>query len=214
MFSDLRDSLNTRSLFVYDRALGIALVLNKIRSKIEPTTTAIGSALGKSGFSPDLLTSIGFAFAILAGVFFGIRPGQPYLAAIMIVLSGAMDILDGAVARAIKRVSKRGSFTDSTLDRLAEVAIFAGIVYGGYSLPAVVVVLTLAFSLLVSYVRAKAESLNLAVSGIGVGERAERLIVLILFSLIGYVWLGVYVVLVIAAFTFIQRYVYVFGKLA
>ncbi len=207
------DSLNTCSLLSFERAPEISLVLNKIRSKVEPASIAIGTALGRSGISPDILTVIGFVFAILSGVFYGIRPGQPYLAAILIIFSGIMDILDGAVARATKRVSKKGSFTDSTLDRLAEVAIFGGIIYSGYGIPAVVVLLTLAFSLLVSYVRAKGESLNLAISGVGIGERAERLIVLIIFSLAGYVWLGVYIVLVLAGFTFIQRYVYVFRKL-
>ncbi len=189
------------------------MVLNKIRSKIEPVTMSIGSVLGKAGINPDLLTAIGFLFAVLAGVFYAIRPTQPYIAAVLIILSGVMDVLDGAVARAVKKVSKRGSFNDSTLDRFAEIAIFGGIIYAGYGLPALVVLLTLAFYLLVSYVRAKGESLNLAISGIGIGERAERLIVLIFFSIIGYVWVGVYIVLVLAIFTFAQRYAFVFRKL-
>lgn len=174
---------------------------------------SMGSALGKAGISPDILTAIGFLFAVLAGVFYAIRPAQPYIAAVLIILSGVMDVLDGAVARAVKKISKRGSFNDSTLDRFAEIAIFGGIIYAGYGLPALVVLLTLAFSLLVSYVRAKGESLNLAISGIGIGERAERLIVLIIFSLIGYVWIGVYIVLVLAIFTFAQRFAFVFRKL-
>ena len=114
----------------------------------------------------------------------------------------------------MKRVSKTGSFSDSNLDRLAEVSIYGGIAYAGYGLSPVVVLLALAFSLLVSYVRAKGESLNIGISGVGVGERAERLIVLIVFSLVGYVWLGVYIVLILAVFTFVQRYVHVFRKLA
>ena len=190
------------------------MVLNKIRSKIEPVTMSMGSALGKVGISPDVLTAMGFLFAVLGGVFYALRPSQPYIAAILIILSGVLDMLDGAVARAMKRISKRGSFNDSNLDRLAEVAIYGGIVYAGYGLSPVVVLLALAFSLLVSYVRAKGESLNIGISGVGVGERAERLLVLIVFSLVGYVWLGVYIVLILAAFTFVQRYVHVFRKLA
>lgn len=174
----------------------------------------MGSALGKAGISPDFLTAMGFLFAALAGVFYALRPSQPYIAAILIILSGVLDMLDGAVARAMKRISKRGSFNDSNLDRLAEVAIYVGIVYAGYGISPVVVLLALAFSLLVSYVRAKGESLNIGISGVGVGERAERLIVLIVFSLVGYVWLGVYIVLILAVFTFVQRYVHVSRKLA
>lgn len=174
---------------------------------------SIGSSLGKAGVPPSILTAAGFLLAVLAGFSYGLRPSQAYIAAILIVLSGLMDMLDGAVARATSRVSRRGSFADSALDRLAEIAIFGGVIYGGYGIPAVIVLLALAFSLLVSYVRAKGESLNIGISGVGVGERAERLIVLIIFSLAGYVSLGVYIVLILAAFTFVQRYLHVFRKL-
>ena len=167
------------------------MVLNRIRSMIEPLSATLGTTLGKAGVPPDALTVLGFASALVAGVLYGIMPAQPFIAAIFIVLSGIMDVLDGAVARATGKVSRRGSFGDSTLDRLAEIAIFAGIIYGGYGLPALIVLLALAFSLLVSYTRAKADSLNVSISGIGIGERAERLIVLIVFSVAGIVWAGI-----------------------
>lgn len=155
---------------------------------------------------------MGFLFSLLAGVLYAFKPGQPYLGAAALLVSGVFDVLDGAVARAIHRVSKTGAFNDSTLDRLAEVAVYAGIIYGGYTNP-VLVLLTLAFSLLVSYARAKGDSLGVSLSGIGIGERAERLLVLIVFSLIGYVWIGVVIVLILAIVTFVQRYLAILQKL-
>lgn len=184
-------------------------MLNRIRSLIEPISTSLGTSLGRAGVSPNYLTGLGFVFAVLAGVSFGTLPSKTYVAAGLIVLSGFMDILDGAVARAMQKVSKTGSFTDSTLDRLAEIAIYSGIIYSGYGLSPLIVLLALSFSLIVSYTRAKSESLSIQISGIGVGERAERLIVLVIFSLVGYIWIGVYIVLILAVFTFLQRYAFV-----
>ena len=108
-------------------------------------------------------------------------------------LSGFFDVLDGAVARATGRTSQRGAFLDSTLDRVSEVVVFLGILVGGYVSPFLVLV-ALSLSLLVSYTRAKGDALGVNLAGIGVGERSERLIVLIVTSLLGIVGIGVLVV--------------------
>ncbi len=187
------------------------MVLNQLRARIAPVLSAIGRALGDAGITPNLLTAISFVLAITAGLLFAIEPTSSYLAAIAILCSGALDVLDGAVARATGKVSTLGSLNDSTLDRISEVAIYAGIAYqsGHYAISPVVVLLALAFSLLISYARAKGESLNIKMSGIGIGERAERMLLLVIFALIGYVWIGIYIILVLAVFTFLQRYMYV-----
>ena len=188
------------------------MVLNRIRSSIKPLIDSIGRSFYATGLSPNFWTTFGFFVSVIAGLLYALRPDQPYLAALFILLSGFFDIVDGAVARISNKVSKAGSFNDSTLDRLAEVAIYAGILYGKYTSP-LYVLLALSFSLLVSYARAKGDSLGIALSGVGVGERAERLIVLVMLSLLGLVNLGVIVVLVLAAFTFLQRYVIILKKL-
>ena len=188
-----------------------AMVLNQLRARIGPIMSTIGRALGNAGITPNTLTAISFVLALTAGFLFAADPSRPYLAAVAILCSGVLDVLDGAVARATGKVSTLGSLNDSTLDRISEVAIYAGIAYqsADYRIPPVIVLLALAFSLLVSYVRAKGESLNIKMSGIGIGERAERLLSLVLFALVGYVWIGIYIILALALFTFLQRYMYV-----
>lgn len=188
------------------------MVLNNIRSNVKPLLDSVAKVLAKTKLSPNFWTFVGFLFAILAGVLYAIKPSEPYLAAIAIVFCGIFDVLDGAVARVMQKTSNAGSFYDSTLDRVAEVAIYAGIIYGAYT-SSVIVLLALSFSLLVSYTRAKGESLFVTLSGVGIGERAERLIVLIFFSLIGYVWIGVVIVVVLALVTFVQRYYFIMKKL-
>jgi archaetidylinositol phosphate synthase len=190
----------------------VETVLNKIRSQISPVVESIGRSLGSTGLSPTFWTFLGFAFSTLAGLLFALRPSEAYLPALALVISGVFDVLDGSVARVMHRVSKSGAFNDSSLDRLAELAIYAGIIYGNYASP-LIVLLALGFSLLVSYTRAKGDSLGISLEGIGIGERAERLIVLIVFSIIGYVWIGVWIVLVIAFVTFVQRYAAILRKL-
>ncbi len=189
------------------------MVLNRTRAQIKPFMDSVGRALGKTGLSPNFWTVFGFLFAVLAGVLYAFYPTMSYLAALAILVSGLFDVLDGAVARVTQSVTKTGSFNDSTLDRVAEVAIFSGIMYGRYT-SSILVLLALSFSLLVSYARAKGDSLFVTLSGIGIGERAERLLVLIVFSLIGLVWIGVVAVLILATITFVQRYFAIIRKLS
>jgi archaetidylinositol phosphate synthase len=182
------------------------LVLNKVRRALSPVLTSVGSRLNEAGVSANLLTAAGFCLALTAGFLFATFPGKTYLGGLSLLGSGILDILDGSVARASNTVTKAGSFADSTLDRLGELAVFAGIAFGGEG-RAFLVALVLGCSFMVSYMRAKGESLNVIVAGLGIGERAERLIVLIVSSLAGYLEYGLYVVLALAVVTIIQRYV-------
>jgi archaetidylinositol phosphate synthase len=126
------------------------------------------------------------------------------LGGVLVLVAGWFDIVDGAVARVTQRTSKRGAFLDSTLDRVAEVALFAGILAGGYS-PPLVVLLALASSLLVSYTRARADALGVTLAGIGIGERSERLLAIAVLSIVGLAGWGVILVLVLAIYTFVER---------
>ncbi|MEM3124292.1 MAG: CDP-alcohol phosphatidyltransferase family protein [Candidatus Nitrosocaldus sp.] len=207
----------------YKYTLCIAMMLlNRIRKDIEPMMNRIGVGFAATGLSPNALTLIGFALAVFAGLLYALQSmlEHAYLyAGIVLLVSGFFDIVDGSVARVTGKVSRAGAFLDSTLDRVAEVAIYAGIVLSSKVNPALVI-LTLAFSLLVSYARARAEGVGVELKGIGVGERAERLILLSIFSIASItismelMQYGLLIILVLAAITFIHRVLAVLNAMA
>ena len=114
--------------------------------------------------------------------------------------------MDGQVARYANKISKSGGFLDSIFDKIAEVAIFFGILLGGYADP-YLVILAISLSLLVSYTRAKADTLGIKLQGIGIGERAERLLVIAIVGMIGFMEAAIVIVIIIAAITLVQRIV-------
>ena len=186
-------------------SVATAAMLDRVRGALASYFTALGRAFAREMPSPTFWTVVGLLFAVVAGVAYWYSGYVGEIAAgVLILASGFFDVVDGAVARATGRVSKRGAFLDSTLDRLAEVAIYLGLLAGGFSTGPLVLV-ALSFSLLVSYTRAKADSLGTSLSGVGIGERSERLLVLAVSSMVGLVYWGVVVVAVIAAFTFAER---------
>lgn len=181
---------------------------------------SMGVKFAASGLSPNFWTSLGFALAIVSAIIYtsvGIIFEPAFIGGIILLVSGFFDIVDGSVARATKQVSRKGAFLDSTFDKVAEVAIFFGILYGGYT-DGRIVLLALGLSLLVSYTRARAESLGIELKGVGIGERAERLIVIAIFSIatIGFpdaLFYGMVIVTIIAGITFIQRVVSVVSRI-
>lgn len=191
-------------------------MLNRIRDRIEPAMNSLGLKFASSGFSPNFWTSVGFAFAIASAVAYASADtGIMYAAlygGILLIISGFFDIVDGSVARATKQISRKGAFLDSTLDKVAEVVVFLGILYGGLA-DATMVLIALGLSLLVSYARARAESLGIELKGVGVGERAERLLVIAAFSIAGFTDYGIIIVAIIAGITFIQRIVSVLSHI-
>lgn len=199
-------------------------MLNRFREKITPITTRIGNNFGSLGLSPTFWSMIGFAFAILSSIFFGLTnflnqqslefPWQ-VIASIMLLISGFFDIVDGSVAHVMKKATTRGAFLDSNLDKVSEALIFIAIAIGGLSNP-ILAMIALSTSILVSYLRARAESLGIELKGIGVGERAERLLIFAICGLIpipGSIQWGVIIIILISAFSFIQRFMYVLKRI-
>jgi archaetidylinositol phosphate synthase len=133
----------------------------------------------------------------------------------MLLISGFFDIVDGSVARVLKKTTTRGAFLDSNFDKISEALIFIGIAIGGLANP-ILAMIALATSILVSYLRARAESLGIELKGIGIGERAERLLVLAICGLIpiseSIQW-GVVIIIIISAFSFVQRFMYVIKRI-
>jgi CDP-diacylglycerol--glycerol-3-phosphate 3-phosphatidyltransferase len=129
------------------------------------------------GLSPTAFNLLGVAFGVASGVAFA--RGQLGLGGWAVLLGGVADVIDGRIARAQGVAGPRGAFLDSTLDRFAEVGAFVGLaVYFQASTPALVAVASgLGGSLLVSYARARGESVGV-VCKVGVMQRAERLLLI------------------------------------
>lgn len=199
-------------------------MLNRFREKLVPITTLIGNNFGSLGLSPTYWSMIAFAFAILSSIFFGIStflseqgivfPSQ-IIASIMLLISGFFDIVDGSVARVSKRATSRGAFLDSNFDKISEALIFIGIAIGGLSSP-ILAMIALSTSILVSYLRARAESLGIELKGVGIGERAERLLILSICGFIplsGSIQWGIIIIIILSSFSFIQRFWFVLKRI-
>jgi archaetidylinositol phosphate synthase len=182
-------------------------MLNNFRDSLKPHLEKLGNGFASTGLSPNFWTAVGLTFAFLSAIAYGLNPQIQYAAIIggvLLLISGFFDIVDGQVARVTKKVSKKGGFLDSIFDKIAEVAIFLGLLIGGFAEP-YLVFLAITLSLLVSYSRSRAESLGVKLQGIGIGERAERLLVIAIIGMAGFMQYAVMIVAVIAAITFIQR---------
>ena len=184
-------------------------MLNNFRDGLKPTLQNIGKAFASTGLSANFWTAVGLGFAFASALVYGIHLQYSFvIGGILLLISGFFDIVDGQVARVTGKASKKGAFLDSVFDKIAEVAIFLGILIGNYS-EGYLVLLAITLSLLVSYARARAESLGVQLQGIGIGERAERLLVIAIIGMAGAVFLkyAVVIVIIIAGITLIQRIV-------
>ena len=181
------------------------LVLNNLRDTLKPALEKMGKGFASTGLSPNFWTAVGLGFAILSAIVYGM--GIEFgliIGGSLLLVSGFFDIIDGQVARVTDKTSKKGSYIDSMFDKIAEVAIFFGILVGGYAEP-YLVFLAITLSLLVSYARAKSDIINVKLQGIGIGERAERLLVIAIIGIIGFMEYAVIIVVIIAGITLIQR---------
>jgi CDP-diacylglycerol--glycerol-3-phosphate 3-phosphatidyltransferase len=145
----------------------------------------------KIGVSPDAITIVGTAGVVVGALVF-YPLGQLWWGTIFITAFIFSDVLDGIMARMQDRGGPWGNFLDSTLDRVADGALFAGLAIwfftgGGETAIAVAAVVCLVLGMVVSYVRAKAESLGFQ-ANVGIAERAERLVSVLVVT--GFTGLG------------------------
>jgi CDP-diacylglycerol--glycerol-3-phosphate 3-phosphatidyltransferase len=182
------------------------------RAKAEESIEPVGRALHRLGVSADALTIFGLAAAV--GTAFLIANGNLALAVVGLILSGLPDVLDGSVARQSGTAGARGAFFDSVCDRVADAVILGGVAWHLADEDAHLAVLALAvvaLTMLVSYERAKAESLGLDARG-GLMERLERMVLLgvgLAFDiLVPVLW----VMLALTAITAVHRFVMVWRQ--
>src|SRR5262245_41931666 len=182
------------------------------RANVERGLEPVGRGLHRLGISADGLTIIGLVIAV--GTAFAIADGHLVLGVVGVILTGLPDILDGSVARVSGRAGPRGAFFDSVCDRIADAAIFAGVAWyladQDPRLP-VLVLAVLALSMLITYERARAESLGFVARG-GLMERAERMVLLGIGLAFDILVPVLWIMLVLTAFTAVQRFVKVWRQ--
>ena len=189
-------------------------MLNKFRKSLQPILEKIGVLFSSTGLSPNTLSLIGFLITLISSIVFGINSLQldpsinfSAIGSLVLLAGGFFDVIDGSVAKITKRTSRKGSFLDSTLDKISETIIFLGISIGEFANP-ILCLLAVSSSLLVSYIRSRAETFGIDLSGVGFGERAERIIILAVMGLLPFphsLEYGVIIVIGISMITIIQR---------
>ena len=190
-------------------------MLTKLKQRVQLQLTSVAESIHKLGLAPNHVSLLGIIFAVLSALTYWqwkLHPFLLILAPLLMLASGLLDALDGAMARLYGETTKFGGFLDSLLDRYADAVILCGIILGGltevsWGLAA------LMGSLLVSYTRARAEAAGVKMETVGLAERAERLVLLALASFLAYIWVealcwGVLVLAILSNLTVVQRAIY------
>ena len=176
-----------------------SIIKPAVRARVRAGVEPIARLFGKVGLTPNALTLIGFGIAVVAAWF--ATQGSWLIAGLLVAFGAMFDLFDGALARATNQVSRLGAFMDSTFDRAGEALVYIGVAVGllvptvvsegrlsvAYGGPqgdagAVVAIAAMAASFMVSYTRAKSESLGFSsgtgMANIGLAPREVRLVIL------------------------------------
>jgi len=167
------------------------------------------------GLTPNLASAFGIVTATASAFLYGspqLYPVNLIVAPLLLLISGFFDALDGVIARLYERVTVFGGFLDSMLDRYADALVLTGIILGGF-VDIFWGLLALIGSLLVSYSRARAEAAGVKMETIGLAERAERIILIVIASLLtpfwsDALWWGIVLLAMLTNLTVLQRAVY------
>ena len=161
----------------------VLLVIGRIKEQFKRVFSPVARVVAKSRVPPNALTLLGPVVATLAAWMYVQQ--QLGLALILLLLSGFVDALDGAVARATGKTSVFGGVLDSICDRYSDAIVLFGVILGGW-VSTIWGIIAIVGSLLVSYARARAEAAGVTQLGIGIAERPERLIILMVVTLMQY----------------------------
>ena len=164
------------------------MVSSKLKKQFEAAVTGFVKPLGGLGITPNHLTILGMALAGVTAYMYTKAPdNRDYLlySAGMFIVSGFIDAIDGVLARSTGKVTQFGGFFDSVADRYSDAIVYSGIIVAGlcYLWAGL---FALFGSMFVSYTRARAEMEGVNMAGIGLAERAERMIFLALCTLTAY----------------------------
>ncbi len=181
-----------------------------IKEKFLNIFIPLSKFLSEKRVSPNLITFFGTAISLLAGILFYFE--RTSFAGLSVILSGLMDIIDGQVAKISKKETKFGGVLDSSLDRYSEIFIYTGIsllfLKKGDKITFLVVVFALLGSMLVSYIKARADGAGIPIKS-GIFQRAERFVFISAGGILGVEILKVfmYIIALVSHITAIQRLV-------
>jgi archaetidylinositol phosphate synthase len=187
-------------------------MLSKIQYLVEGHFQRAAGAFNKIGLTPNSVTTVGFLLTLVASLLYstGLATVWLALAAVLALLVGAyFDAIDGAIARRYHLISKLGGILDSVLDRIGEIALYAGLYIGGL-VPGWLSLFALSASLMVSYVRARVDVEGVKLKGVGLAERPERLLILLVATIFAVfnsmsLVIGVTLVALLSTATIVER---------
>ncbi len=191
-------------------------LLTKLKQKVQLWLVGEARLAHSLGLTPNKVSVIGIFFAVLSAVSYWQWESQPalllVLAPLFLLVSGFCDALDGVLARRFGEATAFGGFLDSLLDRYTDAMVYAGIILGGLS-DVRWGLLALIGSLLVSYCRARAEAAGVKMETVGLMERAERILILVIASFLTLAWgealqWGIVFLAVSTNLTVLQRVIY------
>ncbi|MEO5873765.1 MAG: phosphatidylinositol phosphate synthase [Streptosporangiaceae bacterium] len=196
-------------------------MLNRLRPVLSHVVMPIGRLLARTGATPNVITVTG-TVGVSAGALAFYPQGELFWGTVFITCFVFFDMFDGAVARITGNTGAWGAFLDSTMDRIADAAIFAGLVLwltreGDNLTLACVALYCLVAGVVVSYAKARAEGLGMTCD-VGVAERPERLVIgLVGTGLSGLgvpyaLTTGLVLLAVLSTITVVQRFVVVYRQ--
>jgi archaetidylinositol phosphate synthase len=191
------------------------LVSSKLKKRFEGVIAGTVKPLADAGITPNIVTISGLVVSFAAAACYVYWRTAAYLlplAGILILFSGVLDAVDGVIARTTGKVTVFGGFLDSVSDRYSDAVIISGLILGGLC-DSKWGLITLSGSLLVSYTRAKSESLGIPMAAVGFAERAERMILLALLTFgatlcLEFLEYGVILLAILSHITVVQRVLY------
>jgi CDP-diacylglycerol--glycerol-3-phosphate 3-phosphatidyltransferase len=179
---------------------------DQMRVRLKGVLDPIGAFLNSIGLTPNTMTVLGVLGTLVGAIF--LARGDMVLGGLLILIFSAFDALDGTMARLRGETGSFGAFLDSVTDRYSELFVLGGLLIYFTSIgdtgTTIGIYLAAAGSVLVSYVKARAESLKFNAS-VGILTRVERYIVTVIFLLLGQPIFAIWIIAVLANITALQR---------
>ncbi len=188
------------------------MVSSRLKKQFEGIVSAGVKPFADAGVTPNMVTFLGLLVSLASAYCYynwATAPAFLPAAGLLVLLSGLFDAVDGVIARTTGKASAFGGFFDSVSDRYADAFVLAGVTLGGLCNP-IAGFAALIGSLMVSYTRSRAEASGVAMSGVGLAERAERMIILAAVTFLAVFWFsalnyGIILLALLSHLTVVQR---------